>query len=215
MNFKRKTSHADPYLFFHGINLIATRKFAILESRKEYQNKYQINWEWWVCLYKVWERYRNQITVIFQSHFWQITWNGTDKVTNAIRWLESTPTAHRWHTSQTHAKPACIFPRKVTGTTVSQSVIYSTYQGVDQKDVHWCSSCDCMQAWHRLLFNAVSGSGGFWGKFRGILNFGKRLSFTGANENDCFGNSTMQSMQQTLYITHEMTAWDSSIIPSL
>ena len=42
MNFKRKTSHADPYLFFHGINLIATGKFAILESRKKkYQKKYQ------------------------------------------------------------------------------------------------------------------------------------------------------------------------------
>ena len=164
MNFKRKTSHPDPYLFFHGINLIATGKFAILESRKEYQNKYQINWEWWVCLYKVWESYRNQITVIFQSHFWQITWNGTDKVTNAIRWLKSTPTAYRGHASQTDANPASLFPRQVTGKTVNQSVIYSTYQELEQKDVHWCS-CDCMQAWYRLLFNAVSGSGGFWENF--------------------------------------------------
>jgi len=32
---------------------------------------------------------------------------------------------------------ACIFPRKVTGTTVNQSVIYSNYQGPDQKDVHY------------------------------------------------------------------------------
>ena len=39
MNFKRKTSHADPYLFFHGINLIATGKFAILESRKKNTKK--------------------------------------------------------------------------------------------------------------------------------------------------------------------------------
>ena len=37
--FKRKTSHADPYLFFHGINLIATRKFAILESKKKIPKK--------------------------------------------------------------------------------------------------------------------------------------------------------------------------------
>lgn len=176
MNFKRKTSHADPYLFFHGINLIATGKFAILESRKEYQNKYQINWEWWVCLYKDWESYRNQITVIFQSHFWQITWNGTDKVTNAIGWLASTPTAYREHTSQTDAKPVCILPRKVTGTTVSQSVIYSTYKRLDQKDVHWCSCDLARENTCRLGIGYYSCCVRQWRVFGKISwHFGKRL----------------------------------------
>lgn len=37
------------------------------------------------------------------------------------------------------------------------------------------TSTDVPLTWHRLLFNAVCGSGGFWGKFREILNFAKRL----------------------------------------
>ena len=74
MNFKRKTSHADPYLFFHGINLIATGKFAILESRKKYQkkNQYQYHhWEWWVCLYKV--LFENAIGIKLLSFFSHIS----------------------------------------------------------------------------------------------------------------------------------------------
>ena len=38
LSVKRPTQ-IDPYLFFHGINLIATGKFAILESRKKNTKK--------------------------------------------------------------------------------------------------------------------------------------------------------------------------------
>ena len=117
----------------------------------------------------IWDSYCNQATVIFQSHFWQITWNGTDKVTNATRWLKSTPTTYRAHTSQTDAKPASIFPRQVTGKTVNQSVIYSTYQGLDQKDIHWCfcdlareNACRLGIGYYSMLCSTVKG---FWENF--------------------------------------------------
>ena len=123
--------------------------------------------------------------------------------------------------SQTDAKPACIFPRLVTGTTVSQSVIYSTYQELDQKtsiDAVPVTACRLAIGYYSMLCPAVVGFGENFEEFW-ILESG--FSLRGSQWKraklaiHCFGNSTMQSMQQTLYITHKMTAWDSSIIPSL
>lgn len=99
------------------------------------------------------------------------------------------------------------FPRLDTGTTVSQSVIYSTYQGLDQKtsiDAVPVTACRLAILYYSMLCPAVVGFGENFEEFW-ILESGFNLRGSQWKRTKlaihCFGNSTMQSMQQTLYIT--------------